>query len=229
MKFITNLFDNIGRVITSLGAVIFVMLMTITGMVFFSHTLFNEVFPASMETWEKFAATWVMALGWELTVLITTVNAKPETRHIPLVMAVASGIIVLFFIEAFDATQPFLTLCQRWLVGIIAATINYLYAGLFYTKWKERNDRQELPMKLVQTESELIQLRSTVNELQSDLNERQSRFIQVERELDELRRFKRQIDSELTCPHCKQPQKAFGTLHAHKGHCSENPKNKVVA
>ena len=83
MKPIYTLFDNIGHAITSLAAVIFVMLMTITGMIFFSHTLFNQVFPTSMSDWEKLVATWLMALGWEFTVLITTCNTRHINKNIP--------------------------------------------------------------------------------------------------------------------------------------------------
>jgi hypothetical protein len=174
-----------------------------------------------MDTWEKFAATWVMALGWEFTVLLTTCNTRHINKHIPLVMALASGVIVLFFIQAFDFTVPWIVVLQRWFVGTLAAAINYIYAELFYAKWQERSQKQAMPMKLAETESELVQLRSKVNELQSDVDERHSVFIQTQRELDELRRFKSRIDSELTCPHCSKLQPAFGTLHAHKGHCSE--------
>jgi hypothetical protein len=222
----TNFFDNIGRTITSLAAVIFVMLMTITGMVLFSHTLFTNVFPEGMQPWEKLSATWFMALGWEFTVLITTCNVRHINKHIPVIMAICSGVIVLFFIQAFDNTQTALTIVQRWFVGLLAATINYIYAELFYKKWKERNDFIELPNQLIELQSQLHQLQSDNHELQRTVHERDSALLELKPKLDELTRFKHKIDRELTCPHCKEAQDSYGTLNAHKGHCTENPKNK---
>lgn len=220
------LFDHIGRAITSLAAVIFVMLMTITGMILFSHTLFATVFPAGMEHTEKIAATWFMALGWEFTVLITTCNVKHIHKNIPVVMAVCSGVIVLFFIQAFDGYQTPLVLTQRWFVGILAATINYIYAELFYKKWSERNNFIELPLKVNELQSKVDQLKWLVNDQQRTIHESELAFIDSQERLKELQRFKKQIESELTCKHCGVIQSNFGTLHAHKGHCVKNPLNQ---
>lgn len=223
---IEKFFDNIGRAITSLAAVIFALLMIITAMIFFSHTLFIGVFPSSMETWEKLAATWLMALGWEFTVLLTTVNTRHLNRYIPIIMAAASGVIVLFFIQAFDGSQPVLNIAQRWFVGILAATINYIYAELFYAKWLERSQQQAMPMKLVENQSTIDQLQRRLDEVQSTLDQTQRSLIERERKLVELERFKKESEAELTCDHCKTTQKSYGALRAHKGHCKQNPINK---
>ncbi|HEY8933811.1 MAG TPA: hypothetical protein VIM65_01265 [Cyclobacteriaceae bacterium] len=226
MKKLEATFYNIGMVITSLEAVIFVMLVTITCMTFFSHTLFIQVFPESMSLWEKRLATWLMALAWEFTVLITTCNTRHINRHIPLVMAVASGVIVLFFIQAFDPFQSPLMITQRWFVGILMATINYIYAELFYAKWKERMELQQMPIKLVQSESTLVELQSTLDDVQSRLDETQRTLMQRERSLKELEAFRKGVEAELTCEHCQVVQKSYGVLRAHKGHCKQNPINK---
>lgn len=227
MKPIYTLFDNIGHAITSLAAVIFVMLMTITGMIFFSHTLFNQVFPTSMTDWEKLVATWLMALGWEFTVLITTCNTRHINKNIPGIMAVASGVIVLFFIQAFDDTQTWLTIAQRWFVGVLAATINYIYAELFYAKWKERNELNELPAKITWYEREVTTLQSRLEQTRSELNLYKSGMDEVSTKLVELDRYKQKVERELTCPHCKQKFETYGSLHAHKGYCTENPKSRT--
>lgn len=209
-----SIFEKLGRAITSMGAVILVMLMVITAMVFFSHTLFSQALPATMSEWEKVAAAWALAFGWELTVLVTC-NVKHLHPRIPLIMAICSGLILLYFIQAFDSSQSWLILSQRWFVGLLVAAINYIYADLFYRKWLEFVAYKEAPLKL-------IELQSTVNELQSKVNESDSRL----KELNELQRFRNQVLKELTCPHCKTQQNSYGRLHAHKGHCSENPRNK---
>lgn len=213
-----NFFEKTGRAITSLGAVIFVMLMVITAMVFFSHTLISEALPATMNEWEKFAAAWTLAIGLECTLLLCTCNVKLLHPRIPLLMAIASGFILLFFIQAFDASQNWLVISQRWFVGLLVAAINYTYAELFYKKWLDFIAHKEAPLKL-------IELQSTVNELQSKVIQAES----MQQEFKELQRFQKQVNKELTCPHCKVQQISYGTLHAHKGHCQENPKKKMLA
>ncbi|NOS93168.1 MAG: hypothetical protein HOP30_14700 [Cyclobacteriaceae bacterium] len=210
----SNYFTNIGRAITSLGAVIFVMLMVVCAMVFFSHTLFTQALPTSMAAWEKMASAWFMAFGWELTVLVTTCNVRHLNDRIPALMAVCSGIILLYFVEAFDWQQTALIITQRWFVSILIASVNYIYADLFYKKWMEFNQSNELPLKLNELQSE-------VNELRSRLNESESSVV----EFRSLKAFKAKIEKELTCEHCQTPFQRFGSLHAHKGHCPKNPKN----
>jgi peptidoglycan hydrolase CwlO-like protein len=228
MKTIERAFDFLGKAITSLAAVIFVLLSIITGMVLFSHTLFVSVFPANMTQWEKMVATWTMALGWEATVLLTTVNTKHVNKKIPGLMAICSGCIVLFFIQGFDDTQPWLILVQRWFVGILAAGINFIYADLFFAKWKERNDLQEMPSKLTQLQTEVDQLNISVIRNEKQLKEKDAALKEATTELIDLRNYRKKIQSELTCPHCKLVQDNFGTLHAHKGHCASNPKRKLA-
>lgn len=226
-KKLASFFDQIASAIRSLGAVVFAMLMVISGMIFFSHTLFGTVFPDTMTTWEKIAATWAMALAWECTVLITTVNAHllpPKTSKL---MAICSGVIVFFFIRGFDPDINWIQAVERFFVGSLVAYVNYTYAELFEKKWQERHEKVQLPFKLSEVQSKLnealsklIQRDSTVNQLQSKLNE-------MVKELDELRSFKSRIYEELTCPHCSVRQGSYGTLHAHKGHCTHNPKRGV--
>lgn len=212
------MFEKIGKAITSTGAVIFAMLMVIGAMIFFSHTLFSQALPATMEHWEKAAASWFLAFGWEFTVLITTVNVKHINSKLPVVMAAASGVILLFFIEAFDDSQPILLISQRLFVGMLVAAINFIYADLFYRKWQEYLDQKELPTKL-------NELDSCVKQLQRQLIEAQS----INAEVNDLRSFKKRIDRELTCPHCGKHQDSFGRLHAHKGHCASNPRHLKTA
>lgn len=220
-----TLFDTIGRAITSLAAVIFTHLMIITAMIFFSHTLFMDVFPTSMDLWERITATWLMALGWEFTVLITTVNTRHINKHIPMVMAIASGFIVLFFIQAFDFSQSPLIVAQRWFVGVLAATINYIYSELFVAKWQERMAQQAMPQQLVQNKTTIDELQRKLNDTQTALEQAQRALNERERKLHDLERLQQQVDAELTCEHCKVRQASYGALRAHKGHCKSNPIN----
>ena len=224
MNLLNKIFDAIGRAITSPAAVIFVMLMTITGMILFSHTLFSQIFPADMDSFEKKSATWFLALGWEFTVLITTCNTKHINRNIPAIMAICSGIIVLFFIQAFDTSQYWLVIVQRVFVGVLAATINYIYADLFYAKWKERKELIELPILVNELRPQLNDKEKELNQLQSEWGDTWKTFTELQREVNELRSLQKRVQSELTCPHCNVIQTSYGTLHAHKGHCTAKKK-----
>lgn len=208
-------FDAIGKALTSMAAVIVVLLFTICGLTLFSQALFNEIFPAGMNAWEKAFATVFMAVAFESAILITTVNSSHINKNIPAIMALCSGIMVLFFLHAFDSELSWLTIFQRWFIGIMVALTNFLYTEIFHSKWKERLQLIEQPMKL-------IELERAFNESQSALNQAQSTL----KSFDELQRFKEQVTRELTCPHCAKIQSSYGTLHAHKGHCSKNPKNE---
>src|SRR5688500_13716797 len=113
-----KLFEQIGFAITSMAAVIFVLILTLLGLLTFTHTLFFEVLPQTITGWERYLASWMLALGWEFTLLITTCNTQFLHRRIPLVAAIASGVIVLFFIEAFSFDLPTIELCKRWFIGL---------------------------------------------------------------------------------------------------------------
>lgn len=211
-----NLTHVIAKAITSLGSVIFVLLIVVAAMVFFSHTLFTTALPDSMTQWEKTLASWLMAFGWELTVLVTTCNVKHLHPRVPVAMAICSGFILLYFVQAFDLSQSALIISQRWFIGLLIAFINFTYAQLFFEKWLEFTDTLELPNKLIDLQSRLVELESELNDAQSKVNEMPS-----------LKQFKAQIIKELTCPHCGIEQTNFGRLHAHKGHCTKNPNRKI--
>jgi hypothetical protein len=229
----TRFFDSIARTIYSLGLVTFVMLFVIASMIFFSHTLFLSVFPVSMASWEKQAAASLMAVGWELTVLVTTCNPKHINRSIPWIIALASACIVLFFIQAFDFTQDPLIVVQRWFVGVLAGTINFIYARLFHRKWSERNELIELPIRLNQAERRADELQSKLDEASravaerdTALNEARSALKERDRDFKQLESKLREFERELTCPHCGVVQSNPRSLNAHKGHCEQNPINK---
>lgn len=205
----------IGKAITHLGAVIVVMFVVVCAMVFFSHTLFTQALPASMAGWEKTSAAWLMAFGWEFTVLITTCNVKHLHPRIPVIMAICSGVIMLYFVQAFDFEQSILVISQRWFVALLIASVNYIYADLFYKKWLEFIQSIELA-------TEVIQLRSRVNELQLKVNEGHSALNEVRSLRNQIGKYK----AQLTCPHCSTAFEEYGSLHAHKGHCAQNPNKK---
>jgi hypothetical protein len=217
-------FERIGHAITSMAAVIFVLMMTIIAMIFFSHTLFYEIFPPEMAEWEKSIATWTLAFAWELTVLITTCNTQFISKRVPIAMAICSGFIILLFIHGFEADLPMFEYFKRWFVGILVATINIVFSGLFYSKWCESKKKKSLDEKLTDLEWRVnhqhVQLTDTRNELEQSKRD----FDQLFTYTEELETFKSTELKKLTCPHCHQQFENVYKLGSHKGVCQSNPR-----
>lgn len=228
-------FETVARAIYSHGLVTAVMLFVITYMTLFSHTLFLQILPAAMSPWERDVSAWLMAIGWDLTLLVTMGNPRHIHRSIPWIGATASGIIVLFFFDAFQGmiTAATLLMIQRWFTGLLAAIIAFIYTSLFHAKWSERNELAALPSKLHDTERRLIQAQTELDEVKAKyklsdatLNEVRSKLKEREQKTNDLLTQLDQHLKELTCPHCKVVQANPRSLNAHKGHCASNPKNK---
>lgn len=219
-----RLFEQIGSIITSMGAVISVLLLTLLGLITFTHTLFNEVLPGTLTGWERAWACWLLALGWEATLLITTCNTQFLNRRIPAIAAIASGIIVLFFIQAFDPDQSLLEFSKKFFIGALISSINYIYTELFYAKWQEIHQKRDQLKKISEVESALLTKENTLTNTQQILAKAN---LDIERLTDyvvELECFKQREIEKLTCPFCKTIHETIFKLNSHKGICDQNPK-----
>ncbi len=115
----SKIVSSIANTITSLGMVIFVLLMTVIAMIFVGHGLYYQVFVKCMSPWQAEMAAWILSCGIETTVLVITSNVKYfATKQLPIFFAVCSGFIVLFFIDAFNTAQPTLEIAVRWFYWI---------------------------------------------------------------------------------------------------------------
>lgn len=223
----TKLFDRLGYVITGMSAVTFVLVMTIIGMIFLSHGLYYQIFSKTMEPWHATAAAWALAMGWEFTVLITTCNVRFVSSRLPAVLAICSGIIVLFFIQAFDGRQASLELIMRWFIGIIVATINYVYSELFYKKWKEAIHHRELDTQLAELRIQFEVNGVELTNSQSELKRAKADIERLVNYVAELEAFKATEIEKLTCPYCKAIQSTVFKLNSHKGTCTLNPRKEL--
>lgn len=219
-----KLFEQIGIAITSMAAVIFVLVLTLLGLLTFTHTLFYDVLPQTITGWERYAASWLLALGWEFTLLITTVNTQLLNRRIPVLAAIASGVIVLFFIEAFEFDQPIIELLKRWFIGLLVATINFIYTELFYVKWSRLQKERNL-------EERIAELEQTVNSQSNELDATKDHLTKantdVERLVDyvaELEVFKRKAVAEKSCRFCGTELPSVYHVHSHMRNCDSNPR-----
>lgn len=219
-----KLFEQIGFAITSMAAVIFVLILTLLGLFIFTHTFFNEVLPATITGWERSMASWMLALGWEFTLLITTCNTQFLNRRVPLIAAIASGIIVMFFIEAFAFDQPIIELSKRWFMGILVTTINYIYTELFYAKWKEMQLQKDLSVRVGELEIVANKRSEEIKEKDTELTKARADVDHMLDYVAELEVFKKREIRKLTCPHCNQVSETIYKLNSHKGLCNLNPR-----
>jgi len=221
-----QIFDRIGYAITSMAAVIFVLMMTIIAMIFFSHTLFYEIFPPEMAEWEKSIATWTLAFAWELTVLITTCNTQFIHKRIPFAMAICSGFIILLFIHGFDTNLSGLEYFKKWFIGLLVATINIVFSGLFYAKWSEAKTQKKLGDQFAELKSICNTQQLELTKLKSELYRSKTDFDQLFAYTEELEAFKSKETQKLTCPHCKNIFNNVYQLTSHKGQCESQPKQE---
>jgi hypothetical protein len=224
MLTIAKVFDHIGKAMTSMGAVTFVLLMYVTGMIACSHTLFYKVFPDSMQLWEKNLAAWTISLAWELTVLVTISNPKHIDKRIPWAIAIASGVIMLFFVEAFDLSAESLQIAQRWFLGIITAVVGYIYAHLFYAKWAEYANVTAMPSMVADLQAKLAQSEANVDERDRKVAQLQADLADARPKLKQLDAMLAKDECDRTCPWCKQVLDNPKSLNSHKGHCVKNPR-----
>lgn len=217
-----KLFERIGYIITGMSAVTFVLLMTIIGMIFLSHGLYFQILSKTMEPWHATAAAWALALGWEFTVLITTCNVKFVNRRLPGILAVCSGLIVLFFIQAFDQNQPILDLVMRWFIGIIVATVNYVYSELFYEKWKENVEEINTKGQLIKTEQLLNENIQELSLAKDKLQLTHEQIQSLTKHIAELEAYKQQEIEKVTCPKCHSIFGSVFKLSNHKARCGRD-------
>lgn len=133
-------------------------------------------------------------------------------------MAICSGVIVLFFIQAFDTNQTFLELLMRWFIGTIVATINYVYSEPFYSKWKESIHQKEMAIQLSELEKKYTDQTNVLKEATTQLIHSKSEIDRLMTYVADLEAFKKREVDKLTCQ-CGSVFESIYKLTSHKGSC----------
>lgn len=220
-KIVTQIAD----VITSLGTVIFVLLMTVIAMIFVGHGLYYKVFIKCMAPWQAEIASWVLSFGVETTVLVITCNVRYfSNKQLPVFFALCSGFIVLFFINAFDFSQPGLDIAVRWFMGLLVSGLNYVYSELFVKKF---NDMQFTTNLL----GEIEVLKQQNAEYNQELSSNGEELIKAKQDIEkladyvaELEVFKKREMDKVTCKFCKTVFPTIFHLNSHMRNCDSNPR-----
>lgn len=216
---------QIADVITSLGTVIFVLLMTVIAMIFVGHGLYYQVFMRCMSPWQAEIASWVLSFGVETTVLVITCNVKYfGSRHLPVFFALCSGFIVLFFINAFDLSQPGLDIAVRWFMGLLVSGVNYVYSELFVKKFNDMQFATSLLGQIETLKQQNDEYDQRLSKTASELTKAQQDVERLINYVTELEVFKKKEMDKVTCGFCKQVFKSVYHLNSHMGNCDSNPK-----
>lgn len=220
-----NVTQTAADIITSLGMVIFVLLMTVIAMIFVGHGLYYQVFIKCMAQWQAEIASWVLSFGIESTVLIITCNVRYFSgKWLPAFFAVCSGFIVLFFIKAFDFSQTPLDLAVRWFMGLLVSGVNYVYCELFV---KKLGDIAAINDLLNQIDLFKRQNGEYSIELANNKAELTKAKRDVERLVDyvaELEVFKKKAVAEKSCRFCGREFQSVFHVNSHMRNCESNPK-----
>jgi hypothetical protein len=215
---------QVAEVITSLGTVIFVLLMTVIAMIFVGHGLYYQVFIQCMSPWQAEMASWVLSFGIETTVLVITCNVKYfSSNRLPVFFAICSGFIVLFFINAFDFTQPTLDIAIRWFIGILVSGVNFVYAELFVKKYQESQKAVDLlsQIEILRIENDVCN--NDLNVVKSDLARAEQEMKKLAEYVAELEMFRKNEIDRLTCSHCAKVFSTIYHLNSHRSGCEKNP------
>jgi hypothetical protein len=174
-KRLDNIFDELGEILNSMSLVTCIILLVIFAGCFFSHTLFFRVFPNDMTLMEKRIASWVLALAWEMTITVCTTNSNLLPKRTSKILAICSGIILLFFVNAISVKAP-IDWIRDIFSGVLIGFMNYVYPTLFVNKWKQHKTQKEASkyeLELIQAQGEVSQLREALRLAQLELIEYQ--------------------------------------------------------
>lgn len=223
-----SIIHRIGNAITSISAVILVLMLTIVAMIFFSHTVFYETLPDTMATWERQVAAWAIACSWELTILVVVCNMELLlSKRIPIALSICSGFVILFFIHAFEPDLLIQEYLRRWFIGLLVASINIVFSSLFYRKWCESNTNKSLSQTIVDLTTEISEKDSELSHSKAKVNELDRKLLEATDYIIELEAFKESELKRRTCPTCGEVLDSVGKLNYHKVNCGRTTKHEA--
>lgn len=135
-------------------------------------------------------------------------------------MAIASGIIVLFFIQAFDLSQSSILLLQKWFIGLLISGVNFTFTELFCTRWEQANKSKNLKEKLQELENCNDHQSKELTKTKSELERSRKDFDQLFLLTEELKKFKTEELRMRMCEKCSQVFKSQYHLNSHRGRCA---------
>jgi hypothetical protein len=161
-----SIFQQIIDFIFDVNFITLGMLVVCSARAIETQTLYFHAYPQHLEGWPRYAASWFMALAFELTATIVTVNEKHDSsKSKTIVFAWASVIMTALFLLDVQYDAQFqkikITITQIFL-SCVSGYMVYVYAELFTQKAREK-------MVELKLEVELNSLQSKINHLHDEL------------------------------------------------------------
>lgn len=193
-----NLFSQIIDFIFDVNFITIGMLVVCSARAIETQTLYFHAYPQHLEGWARLAASWFMALAFELTATIVTVNEKHNsTKSKTIAFAWASVIMTALFLldVQYDAQfQKIKIMITQVFLSCVSGYMVYVYADLFTQKAREK-------MVELNLEAELNSLQSKLNQLNYELNHEKGKVHHNELQLEQVHlqisRLQEHIDSLL--------------------------------
>lgn len=129
--------QKIAGYLTSFSAVLTGLLLLLGFMIFETQSLFERILP--MSSWKATMASILIAIVYEFSILIFTVNADKISKRIPIVLSVISFLFNLWFWEVW--TGEMIIRIMKIVVSGVLAYLNYAYCELFFSLYIQRNPR----------------------------------------------------------------------------------------
>lgn len=137
-------FDKAGNFLTSFAAVFIGLMLLIGFLIFETQTLFERILP--MSSWKATVASTLLAIVYEFTILLFTVNSNRISKSIPIILAGVSFAFHAWFWEVWEG-GAFITFFKIT-VSMVLSYLNYAYSELFFKVWSERLEIQKRQKEL---------------------------------------------------------------------------------
>jgi hypothetical protein len=178
-----------------------------------------------MPPWQAEVASWVLSFGVETTVLVITCNIKYfSSRQLPVFFAICSGFIVLFFIKAFDTTQPSLDIAVKWFMGLLVSGVNFVYCELFVKKFQDSQNTIDLLSQIETLNQQTVECNQELTTTKAVLTKAKHDIEQLMDYAAELEVFKKKAIAEKSCKFCGQEFPSVFHVNSHMRTCDSNPK-----
>lgn len=208
--------------LNSLNAILIPMIIVLLAFVIDAGVLFFRAFP-DMPYLLKLVAAANLGFGLAFPLLLTSINSRelPKVSFLwkkvgfPELFAVCTAFMIALFFEI----VPGGLLVVKIFLSVMLGLIDYLYAYLFVSKYQAEQSETSYEEQYTELESRFSEVRHDLKRTQMNLIESDTSLEKATKELNEYRK-------QLTCPHCNEQLKRFGSYRNHVNRCPENPKNK---
>ncbi|MFY0628716.1 MAG: hypothetical protein JXR07_20655 [Reichenbachiella sp.] len=208
------------EIITSLGALMLPMLIIICGLAITGGELLHKSFPDSMTTGLKVTAS--VFFGIILALALTTISVNKDLIKgkyvwiIPLMLAVFSAILLMFFFEVFENwhTDLWHEKFLKIFLSVFFAFLEFIFVMLFIKKLAKSTTDIKLESRIAKLNDQIKKLFATNAKLQ----ETNSQLKTNHQQLIELRKENKKLVEDLTCKKCHKMKKAR-SIASHENKC----------